>query len=66
MSRYVEQLDDGRFVIASWVSRAGAWHDVTLAIPTERTAVTLERLVEAGAQVYATREDAERVARELP
>jgi hypothetical protein len=59
MEGEIQQLPNGRFIIASWVACAGEWYATQYAQPEKHTASTLERLAAKGVPTYATREEAE-------
>jgi hypothetical protein len=63
---YVQQLPNGKFILASWVPCAGEWYAVEADDPTEVTATTLEELGRKRRVTKCkTREEAEVAARRL-
>jgi hypothetical protein len=67
MHDYVEQLENGRFILASWVPCACEWYALPIKNPARPvTAGTLEDLARRrGVKTYGTREEAEAAARDL-
>lgn len=63
LNAYAEQMEDGRWVLASWVHCAGEWYAVPGNAERPVTALTLERLAaKKGVRAYSTREEAVRAA----
>jgi hypothetical protein len=63
LNAYAQQMEDGRWVLASWVHCAGEWYAVPGSTERPVTALTLERLVaKKGVRAYPTREEAVRAA----